>query len=147
LGQYTRFHQVAKELKNRYNKRETLEINDEYDVQDLLRALLRIEFDDVRHEEWTPSYAGKSSRMDFLLKEEQIVIEVKKSRDGLNEKEIGDQLIIDIKRYENHKDCKTLVCFIYDPEEKIKNPIGLSSDLEKMGSDSLRLKVIIQPTR
>jgi hypothetical protein len=35
-------------------------LKDEYDVQDLLYALLRIFFDDVRPEEWTPSFAGKS---------------------------------------------------------------------------------------
>lgn len=43
-------------------------LEDEYDVQDLPHALLLLYFDDVRAEEWTPSYAGKSARMDFLLK-------------------------------------------------------------------------------
>ena len=56
------------------------EIKDEYDVQDLLNALLRLNFDDVRPEEYTPSYAGSSTRVDFLLKKEKIVIEVKKTR-------------------------------------------------------------------
>ena len=37
-------------------------------------------FDDIRAEEWTPSYAGKCARVDFLLKNEKIVIEVKKTR-------------------------------------------------------------------
>ncbi len=80
---------------NREN-RETLKIEDEYDVQDLLHALLLLYFDDVRAEEWTPSYAGKSARMDFLLKNERVVIEVKKTRLGLADKELGDQLIIDV---------------------------------------------------
>ena len=62
-----RFHQVVRQLKHRHDDRETLVIRDEYDVQDLLHALLRTLFDDVRPEEHTPSYAGASSRMDFLL--------------------------------------------------------------------------------
>lgn len=70
---------------NREN-RETLKIEDEYDVQDLLHALLLLYFDDVRAED----YAGKSSRMDFLLKNERVVIEVKKTRLGLADKELGD---------------------------------------------------------
>ena len=45
----------------------------------LLHALLLLYFDDIRAEEWTPSYAGKSARMDFLLKNEGVVIEVKKT--------------------------------------------------------------------
>jgi hypothetical protein len=92
----TRFHIIAKQIESRHEKRPTLEIKDEYDVQDLLHALLLINFEDVRTEEWTPSYAGGSSRMDFLLRNEFIVIEIKKSRKGLGQKELGDQLLIDI---------------------------------------------------
>ena len=54
----------------------------------LLHALLLLCFDDIRAEEWTSSYAGKSARMDFLLKNEGVVIEVKKTRLGLTDKEL-----------------------------------------------------------
>lgn len=76
----SRFHEVAKQLRIRHANRNTVEVQDEYDVQDLTHALLRIFFDDVRDEEWTPSYAGGASRMDFLLPDEQTVLEVKKTR-------------------------------------------------------------------
>ena len=75
---FSRFHKVARQLRSRYNGRKTLEIEDEYDTQDLLHALLQLYFNDIRAEEWTPSYAGGCARMDFLLKNEKIVIEVKK---------------------------------------------------------------------
>ena len=103
-----RFHLVVRRLKARHNDRDTLTVKDEYDVQDLLHSLLFLHFDDVRVEEWTPSYAGGSSRMDFLLKQEQIVIEVKKTRKTLKAKEVGEQLIIDITKYEVHPDCRKL---------------------------------------
>ncbi|MFJ5420070.1 MULTISPECIES: hypothetical protein [Pectobacterium] len=138
------FHAVAKQIRHRYNDRETIEIKDEYDVQDLLHGLLKIDFDDVRPEEYTPSYAGASTRVDFLLKNEKIIIEVKKTRKGLNSKEIGEQLIIDIARYKSHPDCETLICFVYDPEERVANPVGLESDLERNTSD-IKVKVIISP--
>ena len=67
---FQRFHKVARQVRSRHDQRDTLSISDEYDVQDLLHALLSIYFDDIRAEEWTPSYAGSSSRMDFLLKPE-----------------------------------------------------------------------------
>ena len=135
------FHLVARQLRYRHDSRPTLDICDEFDVQDLFHSLLFLYFDDVRSEEWTPSYAGKCSRQDFLLKKENIVIEVKKTRNGLSEKEIGDQLIIDIARYKRHPECKVLVCFIYDPEERILNPFGIENDLTK---EQDGLKVIVK---
>ena len=119
-----RFHRVANQLRNRHSQRETLRIEVEYDVQDLFHALLKLEFDDIRAEEWSPSYAGGASRTVFLLKQEKVVIEIKKTRNGLEDKQVGEQLIIDSERYQSHPDCKTLVCFIYDPEARIGNPQG-----------------------
>lgn len=139
-----RFHIVARQLTSRYDKRETININDEYDVQDLLHALLKIDFNDVREEECTPSFAGKSSRMDFILKDHQIVIETKMTRPTLGVKELGDQLILDISRYQNHPDCKRLICFIYDPKGIIKNHASLVTDLSKNHS-GLEVQVIITP--
>lgn len=126
-----RFHKVARQLRSRYASRNTIEIEDEYDVQDLFHALLRVYFEDVRAEEYTPSYAGAASRVDFLLKEEKIIVEIKKTRQGLSAKEVGEQLIIDTQRYQAHPDCNTLVCFVYDPEGRVANPRGIENDLTK----------------
>jgi hypothetical protein len=140
----SRFHLVTRQLRQRREQRTTLEVNDEYDVQDLLHALLRIYFDDIRPEEWTPSYAGGSSRMDFLLKSEQIVIEVKKTRQGLGVREVREQLSVDIINYRSHPDCKTLFCFVYDPDVYISNPIGIENDLSRP-IDGMMVKVVITP--
>nr|WP_207753111.1 hypothetical protein [Clostridium yunnanense] len=139
----SRFHIFANQLKKRYNSRNTIQINDEYDVQDLLHSVIKMFYDDIRPEEWTPSYAGKSSRVDFLLKKEEIVIEVKKTRPSLGAKEIGDQLIIDISRYKVHPNCKILYCFVYDPDYLINNPVGLEADLSSVDNDfSVIVKVV-----
>ncbi len=139
------FHQVARQLQKRYNKRDTLTIQDEYDVQDLFHALLRINFDDVRPEEYTPSYAGSSTRVDFLLNNEKIVIEIKKTRKGLADKEVGDQLILDSQHYKVHPDCKRLICFVYDPENRIQNPRGLEDDLNTLSTEELAVETYIRP--
>ncbi len=142
----SRFHLVARQLRARHNNRGTLQVKDEYDVQDLLHSLLVVDFDDIRAEEWTPSYAGKSARMDFLLKNEKLVIEVKKTRPGLNAKELGDQLIIDIRRYQAHPECQLLVCFVYDPEGRIANHRGIETDLNSHSNDDLKVITFIRPT-
>jgi REase_DpnII-MboI len=49
----SKFHEVAKQLRVRHAGRKALDMTDEYDVQDLMHALLRIFFADVRDEEWT----------------------------------------------------------------------------------------------
>ena len=143
-----RFHRFVVQLKQRQGRSSIriIEVQNEYDVQDLLHALLKLEFDDVRAEEYTPSYAGSNSRMDFLLKKEEIVVEVKKTSKNLKDKEIGVQLNDDIAKYKTHPNCKILYCFIYDPQELISNPDGLQNDLsqEKKG---FKVKVIITPKR
>ena len=140
----SRFHLVTKQLRERHDSRATLDVADEYDVQDLLHSLLRLHFDDIRPEEWTPSYAGKSSRMDFLLKGTGIVIEVKKTRQGLGAKELGTQLIDDIARYQSHHECDHLICFVYDPEGRVDNPKGIENDLSRE-DNALKVTVWIVP--
>lgn len=139
-----RFHIVTRILGNRHSDRKTIVIEDEYDVQDLLHALLRTVFDDVRPEEYTPSYAGSASRVDFLLKSEQIAVEAKMASQTLTDKQVGEQLIIDINRYQTHPDCKYLVCFVYDPDNWIKNPIALENDLTRK-HDKIHVKVFVVP--
>lgn len=143
----SRFHLFALQLQKRHSQRPTIQFEDEYDVQDAMHALLRLHFDDVRPEEWTPSYAGSSSRTDFLLKREQVVVETKVTRTKsrkLDQKEIANQLIIDGRRYQSHPDCKMLVCFVYDPDHFCDNVAALESDVSAEGPP-LRVEVVVAP--
>lgn len=141
-----RFPLFARQLNKRERGRSPVKVDDEYDLQYLLCAIFKLHFDDVRPEEWTPSYAGGASRVDFLLKEENIVVEAKRTRDSLADNEVGSQLLVDIARYTSHPDCKTLVCFVYDPEHRIENPSGLTADLSKQSTESLRVVVLVKPS-
>jgi hypothetical protein len=53
---------------------------------------LATRFHDVRPEGWTPGYAGGSAKMDFLLKSEKVVLELKRTRVGLDDREVGKEL-------------------------------------------------------
>ena len=119
----------------------------EYDVQDLLHALLRPWVRDIRPEEFTPSYAGSSTRMDFLLPEHRLVMELKFVRDRAHASKIGDELTIDIDHYRRHPDCATLWCVVYDPGHMLPNAEGLKRDLDgprstKDGTVDVRLLVL-----
>lgn len=139
-----RFHIAVQQLQRRQRQRAPFEVNDEYDVQDLLHSVLKLHFDDVRPEEWTPSYGGHSSRMDFLLKPERIVVEVKMTRSGLGQKEVTQELAIDKDHYRAHPDCETLVCFVYDPDGRCANPAALVSDLSRT-DDGFKVFVVVAP--
>ena len=139
-----RFHAVARQLRLRREYRATLEVEDEYDVQDLFYALLRLEFDDVVTEDWMPSYTDSANRTSFLLKREKLAIVVKKTRPGLGAREVADQLTIDSQRYSTHPDCTTLCCFVYDPEGRIGNPRGLEAELTSV-SDQHTIEVVVTP--
>jgi hypothetical protein len=139
-----RFHLVARQLRNRHDSRPTLDVNDEYDVQDLFHVLLGLYFDDIRPEEWTPSYAGGSSRVDFLLPEINTIIEIKKTHQSTATKNLGEQLIVDIAKYKKHPQCKRLICFVYDPEGRVANPRGLEVDLSNCDSE-IDVQTIIVP--
>jgi len=141
----SRFRLVANQLKRRRKNKVPYLIKDEYDVQNLLYALFRLDFDDIRKEEWTPSYAGGASRIDLVLKNEGILVEVKKTGASLKEEQIGKQLIVDIAKYKEYKGVNTLVCFIYDPEQRIENPKGLENDLRKLSTKKLKVEVFVCP--
>lgn len=140
-----RFPKAARQLQTRHAGRKGIVQKDEYDAQDVLHSLLLLRFDDVRPEEWTPSYAGSSARMDFLLPDEGIVIEVKRTREKLEAKRAKEELAVDVDHYRKHDRCKTLVCFVFDPDHRIANPVGFEKDLEGQRTENLNVRVVVAP--
>lgn len=135
-----RFPLFAKQLLKRHGKRPKFQVTDEYDVQDLMHGLLRLHFEDVRPEETTPSHGGSSARMDFLLMPEEVVVEVKMTRKNLGQRDLTSQLAEDKERYKSHPHCRTLVCFVYDPDGRCDHPTALEKDLSET---TARMKVIV----
>ena len=129
-------------LSNRRQGKPSIVMEDEYDVQDFLHGLLRVFFDDVRPEDYSPERAGARSRIDFVLKPERIVVEAKMARAGLGAAEIGKQLIVDIERYQSHPDCDAIVALVYDPERRIQNRRTLETDLSGE-RDGLVIRVVV----
>lgn len=120
---------VERSLKRRHAGRSTLTVSDEYDVQDLLRSLLVVFFEDVREETWAPEYAGASSRIDFVLPEFGVAVEVKKTRDSMTARTVGEELIVDRDKYAQHPSVSHLVCVVLDHDGRLANPRGLEKDL------------------
>ena len=120
---------VQRSLRKHPRSKPTIEFNDEWDDQYLFKALLRLFFEDVRDEEYVPSYAGSNSRIDYLLPAYAIGVELKHASKSLTQKEVGEQLIVDRDRYKALGKIGHLICVVFDPEGWIDNPRGLESDL------------------
>jgi hypothetical protein len=58
---------------------------------------------------------------------------------------VNDPLMVDIERYSKHPSCKTLVCFVYDPEGRIANPRGVEADLNSRSDERITVITLIKP--
>ena len=135
---------VARQLRLRGEYRSTVNIEDEFDVQDLMHALLRQHFDDIGTDEWMPSYADGGSRTTFLLDHDRLAIVVKKTRAGLSRKDLADQVKVDADRYRARGRCTHLLCFIYDPEGRIGNARGVENELTTI-SEHFTVDIVVAP--
>ena len=82
--------------------------------------------------------------MDFLLPEIETVVELKMTRPKLSSRQLGDQLIVDIAKYQKHPGCRTLFCVVYDPDGRISNPRGVENDLNRQ-EGSIIVRVMMVP--
>lgn len=125
---------VARQLRDRQRERPPFRVDDDHDLEDLLRALLPLHYDDIRYERRTPTYAS-ATRTDFLLAPSAIALTVKRMKPALGEDILRQQLCEDIHYY-RQKSCRALVVSVFDPERLLFDPgqlertwAGLSDDL------------------
>ncbi|MEZ3156668.1 hypothetical protein AB1K56_06995 [Microbacterium sp. BWR-S6Y] len=125
---------VERELSHRYGNRPTIRITDEFDSQDLFRSMLRIFFENVQPETHTPENSGASARIDFLLPDFELAVELKFVRPSLTDKILGEELIVDRQRYSSMGNIRHLVCLVFDHKGLLRNPRGLENDLSHEAS-------------
>jgi hypothetical protein len=142
---FDNFHSIALQLKTRKHNKPSFDISDEYDVQDLLQALMMPVYSDIRIDEPTPSFAGKFSKIDFALNGKHIAIEVKIASNTHIEDKISRELLEDIAHYGKNNDINLLICFIYDPNFDLKKRTQLTTDLEQLSTPKLQVRIVIRP--
>ncbi|AGB15523.1 hypothetical protein Halru_0902 [Halovivax ruber XH-70] len=141
---FERFDQIATPLQNRSRERDPVSMQDEYDVQYLLHGLLKLYFDDVRAEEYFKRHAGKNPRIDFLLEEYGIGIEVKRPSENRTMESIRIALAEDKELYRKDSSCEKLLIFIYDPERRIENAPEFKMSLSEEDSNLETRVTIVQ---
>jgi hypothetical protein len=125
-----RLPRVVQALRSRHGERPAFRAADVYDLEDLLRSLLPLQFDDVRPVSRTPSYAT-ATRTDFLLPSpvggRTIALTAKWVAADLAEAALTRQWDEDVKYHEGQRDCGVLVGFVYDPEGRLSDAAALET--------------------
>jgi hypothetical protein len=137
-----RLPQVIRQLRWRHGERMPFRVVDIFDLEDLLRALLRLSFEDVRPLSRTPSYAA-GTRTDFLLLSSTggRTIALTGKWSGA-EAELTRQWDEDVSYHEAQSHCGVLVGFVYDPEGRLNDPGVLETAWSRPRGD-MELRAII----
>jgi len=124
---FRRFKSNTSALTERRAKKTSLEIVDEYDVQDFLQVMLRPYFPDIRSEVVVDGKVDRHFlKTDFLISKEKLAIECKFNKTK-NFNSLKQQIQDDIMNYSAHPDCENIVFLIYDKNHLINN----ADELEK----------------
>ncbi|HMN89397.1 MAG TPA: hypothetical protein PKD70_08315 [Saprospiraceae bacterium] len=135
------------DLTLRYGKdkqnRNLIAIKDEYDVQDLLYFSLKSVFPEIKYEDDTSNYGGSAKRLDFYLKDEGIIIEVKYI-DKAEDKKYTKQMKEDLQSYHVVNTLTEIIFFIYAPNsiQDINNFQELEGEQMIQGK-TFNVKVIV----
>jgi hypothetical protein len=121
-----RVPRAIRQLRVRQGERPAFRVEDEKDLEDLLRALLPLLFDDVRPQCRTPRYSA-GTRTDFLLAPEGIAVTAKLARPDLREARLAEQLHEDAAHYRAQGNCRILVGFVHDPDGVLREPQVLAA--------------------
>jgi hypothetical protein len=143
------FHNATRKMvQPRRKDHPSFAINDEYDVQDVLYVMLKSVFPALKEEDPTPRVGAKSNKIDLILREEGILIEVKmlKQSDS-NERDFVEQLKNDIQSYRNSQWLRHLIFFVYDPFSKTKdahNFYDLNGE-QSINGTAFTIEVVLNP--
>jgi hypothetical protein len=115
-----RLPQAVRQLRDRHDRRPTLRVEDEYDLEDLLRTVFHLNFDDVRRESRTPSYSP-TVRTDFIVGPQRTAVSAKLVKSNGCEPALVREVREDVAYYEQ-AECGGLVVLVYDPEQLLPDP-------------------------
>jgi REase_DpnII-MboI/Uncharacterized protein conserved in bacteria (DUF2321) len=141
-----RLPRVVHELLSRHGERPPFRVADLYDLEDLLRALLPLQFDAVRPLRRTPTYAA-GTRTDFLLMSpaggRTLALTAKWTTTALTEQGLTAQWDEDVRYHEAERTCGLLIGFVYDPEGRLRDPASLETAWSRpQGDVELRCVVV-----
>jgi hypothetical protein len=96
---------------------------DRHDLEDLVRSVLPLQFEDFYQESRTPRYA-EQAQLDFLIKRQGLALTLKLAGTGWHEAGLLEELAEDARYYERRPHCHKLVVLVYDAQGVILDRDG-----------------------
>lgn len=128
-----RLSAAARVLANRDRNRPPYQINDEYDVQDLLHAVLRAHLRYAVTEEPLGKTGGaRSGRVDLAVEDLAAIIEVKYARGPKDQVRLVDEFAQDVQLYVKWPHLQYFIYFVYNSAD-LRDPEAL----EKLAGDRI----------
>jgi hypothetical protein len=113
----SRLQYAAQALVDRREKHTELPMSDEYDVQDLLVAVLRASFRLTIEEQFLEKLANaKSGKVDVVLKDYGIVVEIKFARESKDQSKFAKAFAEDVQLYAKWPQLKHLIFLVYNAD-------------------------------
>lgn len=119
-----RLPHAVKVLSRRRKDKKPFDLEDEYDAQDLLHAILRSYFKYSVAENPIPKIGGISSRADFSIEEIGVVIEVKFVHNPTEQERIVKQFAEDLQFYSQVTYLEHFIYVVYGADD-LKDPEAL----------------------
>lgn len=125
------FSEAVSRLRYRRKGKNAVNIDDEYDVQDILYVMMKGPFSTLQYEDPTQKEGPVSAKADFVISDINTYIEAKYIGKKGEEKSVFDECLTDIQKYGSQPDCFKIVFFVYDPNKCIDNQFSFRSALNK----------------
>jgi hypothetical protein len=130
---------VVRQLRWRQGDRPPFRVEDERDLEDLVRGLLPLQFDDVWPESRTPSYS-MGTRTDFWLPAAGVALTAKFVRPSVSEEALVEQLREDAGHHRGRAGCRVVVAWLHDPEGVLVEPRRIEAAAE--GGEEPRVRCV-----
>lgn len=137
------FTEPTKQMSFQKTDLRKIEINNEYDIQHILYAVVKAAYPTARREVYQDiGYAA--DRSDIRIDEIDTIIEVKCTRKGFSEKELFRQLGEDAFFYK----CSNLIFYVYDKGNVIKDVTNFIRTLERNEKEAGKeIKVYVEQVK
>jgi hypothetical protein len=136
-----RLPRTIRELRLQAKIRPPFRLDDERDLEYLLRALLPLCCDDVRLHGRTPRYA-LFARTDFVLMPAQIALTVKLVTGRGGEQRLHEQVTEDADYYSRQANCRVLIVLVYDAPALLPCPEDFERQLSASG-DGVEVRCVV----
>jgi hypothetical protein len=136
------FPDMVSKFKNRRAQKNPFTVDDEYDVQDIVYAMLKGAFPTLQAENPNKKVGATFSVSDFTIDDLGLFIETKFIGERKQVKSTQEECKQDMVSYSKQLNCQKIIFLIYDPDKYIDNEYAFKNGLgTKIGDENKEVDI------